>query len=109
MSWITIICNGTYIAIVSQAVLAGSVSLGTFLATINVYKDLGDRFDGVYQNITGLLSARDPLIGLTEMLAKDTDVVERKAALDARRDNMQYALNAERKHSGEGKHGNAFD
>lgn len=111
MSWITIMCMGLYIGLVSQAVLAGSLSLGTFLATINVYKDLGDRFDGVYQNITSLLSARDPLIGLVELLARSTDVGEKKAALDARRDNLQFAVgvNNDRSRTGDGRHGNPFD
>ncbi|CAJ1401703.1 unnamed protein product [Effrenium voratum] len=44
--WITILATGFYIFLAGQMVTEGELSLGSFLATINLYKDLGDRFDG---------------------------------------------------------------
>eukprot|EP00913_Durusdinium_trenchii_P007029 g6612.t1 len=52
--WITIIATGFYIAAAGKLVTEGELSLGSFLATINLYKDLGDRFLGIFSDFEAL-------------------------------------------------------
>jgi len=81
-----------YIPFGSLQVLRGATSLGSFLATINVYKDLGERFQGVYDNLHSGLTTVDPLISLTKMLNKPTDLTERMNRNIARRNFLKKAL-----------------
>merc|ERR1711879_440136 len=76
---------GLYMAIGSQQVLAGKITAGVFLATLNVYKDLGDRFEGVYKNIRDAVEAIEPLMVLTQMLNRSTDLSSRKRNIRNRR------------------------
>lgn len=81
-----------YIPFGSSQVIKGATSLGAFLATINVYKDLGERFQNVYENLHAGLTTIDPLISLTKMLNKPTDLGERMHRNTARRDFLKEAL-----------------
>ena len=40
--WITLLAIGTYMGMSTRVVLTGATSLGSFLATVNVYKDPGN-------------------------------------------------------------------
>lgn len=75
--WITLIVIGIYMAVFGQLVVQGKLSLGAFLATINIYKDLGDRFGKVQDTIEAMVSTIEPLTGLTEQFNLETEVPRR--------------------------------
>jgi len=79
--WITLFAIGSYMIVGGAEVLEGKseggITLGAYLATINVYKDLGDRFEGLYSNLRTAIEAVDPLISLTGLLNKSCDVGDR--------------------------------
>ncbi|CAE7537098.1 msbA [Symbiodinium natans] len=75
--WITLLAIGTYIGLSSRLVLGGNTSLGSFLATINVYKDLGDRFSTILEGLECLSKAISPLAGLTMQFNLPIDIPER--------------------------------
>lgn len=70
---------GVYIATSSMSVVSGGVSLGTYLATISVFKDVAGAFVGTYGNFVGLTRSFEPLGGLTELYNKRTDLMDSKA------------------------------
>ncbi|CAE7753272.1 Abcb9 [Symbiodinium sp. CCMP2456] len=78
--WITLLAIGTYIGLSSRLVLGGSTSLGSFLATINVYKDLGDRFATILEGLECLSKAISPLAALTTQFNLPIDIPERSEA-----------------------------
>mmetsp|Transcript_8545 Transcript_8545/g.20284 ORF Transcript_8545/g.20284 Transcript_8545/m.20284 type:complete len:841 (-) Transcript_8545:23-2545(-) len=75
--WITLLAIGIYMSLASRVVLHGHTSLGSFLATINVYKDLGDRFSTVLRGFTSLSKSISPLCGLTLQFSLEVDVPAR--------------------------------
>lgn len=78
--WITVIATGFYIATAGKLVTEGELSLGSFLATINLYKDLGDRFLGICADFEALSEVIDPLSVLTVQFNLETDLPQRMAA-----------------------------
>jgi len=78
--WITLLAIGTYIGLSSRLVLGGTTSLGSFLATINVYKDLGDRFSTILEGLECLSKAISPLAALTTQFNLPIDIPERSEA-----------------------------
>eukprot|EP00931_Biecheleriopsis_adriatica_P058829 TRINITY_DN35100_c0_g1_i1.p1 TRINITY_DN35100_c0_g1~~TRINITY_DN35100_c0_g1_i1.p1 ORF type:complete len:884 (+),score=135.69 TRINITY_DN35100_c0_g1_i1:43-2694(+) len=75
--WITIVATGCYIALAGHLVCDNMLSLGSFLATINLYKDLGDRFEGIYADFESLSEVIQPLAELTIQFNLETDLKER--------------------------------
>jgi len=72
--WMTVIAVGTYMGFGAIAVLDGLLTIGTFLATLHVYKDLGDRFDGLHDKMNSAKEAIEPLLELTELLNMKTEL-----------------------------------
>ncbi|CAJ1427312.1 unnamed protein product, partial [Effrenium voratum] len=87
--WITILATGFYIFLAGQMVTEGELSLGSFLATINLYKDLGDRFDGIYTDFEALSEVIDPLSVITVQFNLETDL---PARLEAHEKHEEYML-----------------
>eukprot|EP00929_Paragymnodinium_shiwhaense_P041630 TRINITY_DN21611_c0_g1_i1.p1 TRINITY_DN21611_c0_g1~~TRINITY_DN21611_c0_g1_i1.p1 ORF type:complete len:907 (+),score=188.99 TRINITY_DN21611_c0_g1_i1:131-2851(+) len=87
--WVTVLAVGIYMVVYSHHVIIGTCSLGTYLATINVYKDLGDRFGKLYDDLQAMDSSIDPLAGLTRQFNLPTDVEDRMKLADARE---QFAM-----------------
>jgi len=79
MPWITILAIGSYIGTAGKTVVEGLLSLGSFLATINVYKDLGDRFQGIYSGLEALIEVVEPLAGLTVQFNLQTDLPSKRS------------------------------
>eukprot|EP00928_Gymnodinium_smaydae_P048082 TRINITY_DN32120_c0_g1_i1.p1 TRINITY_DN32120_c0_g1~~TRINITY_DN32120_c0_g1_i1.p1 ORF type:complete len:842 (+),score=208.30 TRINITY_DN32120_c0_g1_i1:148-2673(+) len=74
------------VGLVSDQVIDGSMSLGRFLATLNVYKDLGDKWEGIYSCLVDLIKVIDPLSGITSQINLPTDMpmeMERYRGRDA--------------------------
>lgn len=94
----SVVFIGVYIAIGARLVIDKKISLGSFLATINVYKDLGDRFENVGLTIRNMFKIVDPLIGITKMLNMGTDLGERKNRNRKRRQFVKDILQQEAEH-----------
>jgi len=75
--WLTLLGVGVYLAVGSQAVLLGQMSIGSFLAMVEIYKELGDRFQGIYDSLAAGMQAGSPLCELTKMLNLPTDMKDR--------------------------------
>jgi len=89
--WLAVFATTAYMIFGSFQVLEGTSTVGTLLATLNVYKDLGDRFGGVYRRLNDAKNAAEPLMGLIEMLNLSSAVGETKAMCDKR---LEYAMTA---------------
>ncbi|CAL1148949.1 unnamed protein product [Cladocopium goreaui] len=72
--WITLLAIGFYIGASAKMVLGGRISLGALVTTINVYKDLGDRFSTILDGLKALSKAISPLSGLTIQFNLETDI-----------------------------------
>jgi len=91
----SVIFIGLYIAIGARLVLSEAITLGSFLATVNAYKDLGDRFESVSINMRNMFKIVDPLIGITRMLNMETDLGERMRRNRKRRQFVKDILQEE--------------
>ncbi|OLP79182.1 hypothetical protein AK812_SmicGene40561 [Symbiodinium microadriaticum] len=84
--WITLLAEVVVVGmgigrgLSSRLVLSGTTSLGSFLATINVYKDLGDRFSTILEGLECLSKAISPLAALTTQFNLPIDIPERSEA-----------------------------
>lgn len=83
--WISFIFIAVTMVCGSEFVLAGAQSLGTLLAMLEIYKDLGDRFQGIYDNLTRGALAGAPLVQVMKMLNLPTDVSSRMNRSNIRR------------------------
>merc|ERR1740117_1434800 len=70
---------------------------GFYLATINVYKDLGDKFQSVYRCFLEMSKVIDPLVGITEHFNLPTDL---KLRLEVQRSRESYASDYVKDHRG---------
>jgi len=89
---LTVLLMGSYLAVGALQVLNGKISLGSFLATLGVYKDLGDRTDGVYANLRSSLSAIVPLLSLVKMLHLPTELHDRFDRQSVKTDYMHQCV-----------------
>jgi len=82
--WITILAVGIYMGFFASKVLDDDLKLGSYLATMSVYKDLGDRFEGVYSCWSSLSESIEPLVGLTIQLNLATELPNQKLVMEKR-------------------------
>jgi len=70
---------GLYIAFSARQVLSAdsSMTLGSFVAMIGVYLDMGELFEGFYSNLRNCLQAIEPMIGVVKMINMPTDTIDR--------------------------------
>lgn len=87
---LTLLALGSYIALGSVRVIEEETSIGTFLATMNVYIDFGHRFEEMYVCLRTSLQAVEPLVGLVRMMNLETDVGDR---MYGNRRNREYVKN----------------
>jgi len=74
-----------WIALGGEGVLKGTMQVGTFLATINVFKEVGSSFQDIFAATLNLSKAIGPAQKLTYYLNLETDLREKKANNRARR------------------------
>jgi len=72
--WLGAIFVGVYIAYAASSVLNGSLSVGTFLATIKVFQELAEKFEEGYSVLGKVNNAFAPLGKLTYLLNMKTDL-----------------------------------
>ena len=82
--WLGPLFVGGYVAFYSPLVLSGKLSLGTFLATISVFKEVGQNFADGFSRIKKVVSKFGPLADLTVFLNRATDVRELGELIDSR-------------------------
>jgi len=84
-SWLSNLLVAGYIAYGGGAVIDGSVQIGTFLATVNIFKGLSDTFKDIFTASLELSKAIGPITKLTELLNKKTNLRAQKAINRRRR------------------------
>jgi ABC-type multidrug transport system fused ATPase/permease subunit len=82
--WLSTLLYSSYLCFSSGEVLSGGLSLGRFIATLKVFKEVGEIFEEGYKNFVKLTSATGPLLKLTTMLNSATDLRDLKIASDKR-------------------------
>ena len=82
--WLAPLFVGLYIAFYSPLVLAKELPLGTFLATISVFREVSSNFVDGYKGLKKVISCFDPLADMTIFLNRPTDVAALKSFVDHR-------------------------
>ncbi|CAK9073175.1 unnamed protein product [Durusdinium trenchii] len=83
-SWLGPLFVGLYMAFYSPLVLSKELPLGTFLATISVFKEVSSNFEDGYSGLKKVISCFEPLVDLTVFLNRKTDVPLLKSFVDYR-------------------------
>eukprot|EP00746_Dinoflagellata_sp_MGD_P076970 gnl/MRDRNA2_/MRDRNA2_30933_c0_seq2.p1 gnl/MRDRNA2_/MRDRNA2_30933_c0~~gnl/MRDRNA2_/MRDRNA2_30933_c0_seq2.p1 ORF type:complete len:948 (+),score=154.35 gnl/MRDRNA2_/MRDRNA2_30933_c0_seq2:134-2977(+) len=73
-AWLSTALVALFIAFESKAVLDGDLPLGTFLATIKVYQEIGEQFAEGFECLMELLSSKGALVKVTTYLNNRTDL-----------------------------------
>lgn len=89
--WLGPIFMGLYIALDASKVLQNEVSLGTFLATLALMRDISAEFSEAYHIILALIEEFRSLRDLTVFFNKETDLLAWKAVSRQRRENTKRA------------------
>lgn len=71
--WLGPVFTGIYVAYSARAVLDGSVSLGAFVATTRIFKELSEQFSEMYNELMTIASGCGPLRKLTFLFNLPTD------------------------------------
>jgi ABC-type uncharacterized transport system fused permease/ATPase subunit len=77
--WVAVVLVGGYIAVYTPYVLNGDISLGTFLATIKIFKEVGEEFNEGYEQFMALMSCVGPLQRLVTMFNAPTSLRQQKS------------------------------
>ena len=83
-NWLGPLFIGLYMAFYSPLVLDHTLPLGTFLATISVFKEVSSNFVDGYAGLKKVISCFEPLVDLTVFLNRTTDVPGLKKFVDYR-------------------------
>jgi ABC-type multidrug transport system fused ATPase/permease subunit len=81
--WLSSIAITVYMIYGSFQVLEGAETVGSFVATLNVLKDLGDRFEVVYAGLAGARDTVKPLLTLVRFMNLPTDLPDKKLISDS--------------------------
>jgi len=84
-SWLSNLLVAGYLAYGGQAVIDGNTQIGTFLATVNIFKGISDTFKDIFTASLELSKATGPIVKLTELLNRKTNLRAQKAINRRRR------------------------
>lgn len=84
-SWLSIIFTGGWFVIGGNMVLDGSDSLGAFLTTLAVFKDVGNSWASIYTILLTMQTSLVPLARITTLMNMTTDLQARKRVNRLRR------------------------
>merc|ERR1719482_1358260 len=76
--WLATILVGGYIALMSPSVFSGDLSLGKFLATTRIFKEVGETFNEGYEQFMDLTNTIGALQRLTVILNSATNLSQQK-------------------------------
>lgn len=84
--WLITVLIGVYMMLGTVLVntCGGTLSLGTFLATINIFKETGRELAEVYVQMSEVVKASGPLRKVTELMNMETDLEERMRVMRLR-------------------------
>lgn len=83
--WVSNFLIAVYLVLGSQAVIRGEVQTGTFLATINVFQNLGDSFKELFDATLDVARAIAPVQKLTEFMNLPTQLEKEQSCVEFRR------------------------
>ena len=83
-SWLGPFFSGFYLCFYAQQVMDDQLSLGTFLATISVFKEVSSNFADGYSVMMSVISKFEPLTDITLFLNRPTDVRDLKEMVNRR-------------------------
>jgi len=72
--WVVTLLIGVYLLFGANQVMVGSLQLGTFLATINVFKEVGESFKETYTAVLEMSRSISPLQKLTRLMNTETEL-----------------------------------
>lgn len=77
--WLTVLFVGVYMVVGSSEVstVGGTISLGTFLATINVFKEVGAEIEEIYHECVEIQKSIGPLLKISSYMNGETDLMLR--------------------------------
>lgn len=102
--WLTTLSIGLYIIVGAYevATLGGPLSLGAFLATIHVFKDVGSEMQEIYGECLEIQRAFGPLKKICHFMNMETDLPQRLRINRMRRKQGEEARQRLRQNSGRG-------
>lgn len=80
-----------HIALHAECIITGEQKLGTFVATISVFHELGNLYCDVYVAFLTILSSHGALTQVTEFLNLPVDLPQRKALMSSRAQGFKAA------------------
>ena len=83
-AWLGPFFSGFYLCFYAQQVMDGQLSLGTFLATISVFKEVSSNFADGYSVMMSVISKFEPLNDIAVFLNRPTDVRDLKELVNRR-------------------------
>jgi len=83
--WVVTLLIGIYLLFGAKQVMIGSLQLGTFLATVNVFKEVGDSFKDTYTAVLEISRSISPLQKLTRLMNTPTELNFLSHAMHRRR------------------------
>eukprot|EP00443_Scrippsiella_acuminata_P133335 CAMPEP_0115597992 /NCGR_PEP_ID=MMETSP0272-20121206/13644_1 /TAXON_ID=71861 /ORGANISM="Scrippsiella trochoidea, Strain CCMP3099" /LENGTH=130 /DNA_ID=CAMNT_0003033393 /DNA_START=517 /DNA_END=905 /DNA_ORIENTATION=+ len=89
--WLGPVFVGLYIATTTKHVLEGKLSVGSFLATINILRGIAGQFSDLYKILMELNVLVGPLRSLVHLLNMPTEVPIHKKTFDERREMTRRA------------------
>lgn len=84
-SWLSNLLTAGYLFYGGQSVMQGDVQVGTFLATVNIFKDINSTFQDIFDASLEVSSATAPAISITTLLNKQTNLRAQKKVNRRRR------------------------
>lgn len=91
---ITVVGVALFLTLGTQLVLFKQVSLGLFLASVDMYQDLGDRYQGIQKMLERFVQSGSDLLAITKILNLPTDFVGRQRNSERRRHFMTECLDS---------------
>ena len=83
-AWLGPSFAGFYLCFYAQQVIEHQLSLGTFLATISVFKEVASNFADGYSVMKSVISKFEPLIDIAVFFNRSTDVRDLKESVNRR-------------------------
>jgi len=99
--WLGPLFVGVYVAVYAPSVFSNAISLGTFLATIQIMKDISSEFAEAYDIILELTDTFEAIQSLTVFFNKPTDLLMWKKINRERREATRQARDELFKTSGD--------
>jgi ABC-type multidrug transport system fused ATPase/permease subunit len=109
--WLTAMFIGGYMIIGATIVntVGGWLKLGVFLATINIFKEIGTEIQEIYVECMEIQTSFGPLRKIATYMNMPTDLSTRMRVNKMRRDQGRQAREQSRKDNTSGEHGFAVD